>query len=110
MTTAIFIILCVILILMFAIYDKICEKNNTNVSSDESLLVQKEMDAFQKGLQQGWMHVNISLYKMWNELDILDFDSIQSKLQQTIENLANDPKEMKKWAERFKEYLNGRGN
>jgi hypothetical protein len=96
---------------MFAIYDKVCKREEIK---SESLQTRKqetgrELEIYRQGLQQGWMHVNISLYKMWTELDILDFESIQSKLQQTLEFLAKDPSELNKWAEKFKEYLKEQG-
>jgi len=111
MQTAIFILLCLAVLLMFAIYDKVCKKEEP--TKPENLQAgqgnPKELEIFRQGLQQGWIHVSISLYKMWNELEILDFDTLQSKLQQTLELLAKDPNELNKWAEKFKEYLKEQG-
>lgn len=96
---------------MFAIYDKVCKKEDSfkteNLQTGQGN--PREVEIYRQGLQQSWMHVNISLYKMWTELEILDFESIQSKLQQTLESLAKDPNEMNKWAEKFKEYLKEQG-
>lgn len=111
MQTAIFILLCLLVFLMFAIYDKICKKEEPvkteNLQTGQGN--QRELEIYRQGLQQSWMHVNISLYKMWTEMEILDFDSLQSKLQQTLETLASNPNEMNKWAEKFKEYMMEQG-
>ena len=107
MQTAILIILCLSILLMFAIYDKVCKLEEP--TKPESLQTgqgtPRDLNIFRQGLQQGWMHVNISLYKMYTELEILDFDSLQSKLQQTIESLSTNSDEMNKWSIKFREYL-----
>lgn len=108
MDYVIIILLCLIILILFTVYDKVSTKVS-NVKKEDlqnaGFSNQKELEIFRQGLHQGWMHVNISLYKMWSEMDILDFDSIQNKLQQTLENLANNPNELNKWYEKFKEYL-----
>lgn len=111
MQTTILILLCLLVLLMFAIYDKVCKREEP--TKPEALQTghgtPREIDIFRQGLQQGWMRVNISLYKMWNELDILDFDTLQNKLQQTLESLATNQDEMNKWATKFEEYLKEQG-
>jgi hypothetical protein len=104
MLTAIFILQCVLVLLFFS-----NNKNSKSTTNNDLQINQQgnpnSIDIFRQGLQQSWMHVNVSLYKMWNELEILDFQSLQTKLQQTLESLTKDPAEMTKWAEKFKEYL-----
>lgn len=109
MQTAILIILCLIILLLFAIYDKVCKVPYKSEDFQTSQGTPKDLDIFRQGLQQGWMHVNVSLYKMWTELEILDFDSLQSKLQQTLESLATNPDELNEWSLKFKEYLKEQG-
>ena len=111
MQTAILILLCLLVLLIFAVYDKVCNRNEPfkPESLQNGQSTSKELNIFRHGLQQGWMHVNISLYKMYTELDILDFESLQSKLQQTLESLASDPEELNKWQTKFKEYLKEQG-
>jgi len=96
---------------MFAIYDKVCK--NENSTKPEILQTghgsPRDLDIFRQGLQQGWTHVNIALYKMYTELEILDFDSLQSKLQQTIDALATNSEELNKWSVKFREYLKEQG-
>jgi hypothetical protein len=109
-TVIIVMLLCLIIYLLFGIYDKLSKKEDFKVESLQSGQANpRDINIFRQGLQQSWMHVNISLYKMWNDLDILDFDSIQTKLQQTLESLSKDQEEMNKWAEKFKEYLKEQG-
>jgi len=111
MQTAMLIILCLSILLLFAIYDKVCKREEP--IKPESLQTgqgtARDLDVFRQGLQHGWMHVNVSLYKMYTELEILDFDSLQSKLQQTLEGLATNPEELNKWSLKFKEYLKEQG-
>lgn len=106
MLTAIFILQCVLVLLFFS--------SNKNSKTNNDLQINQgnpnNIDIFRQGLQQSWMHVNVSLYKMWDEQEILDFQSLQTKLQQTLESLTKDPAEMTKWAEKFKEYLKQQEN
>jgi len=100
---------CLIILLIFAVYDKVSQRSNEEVPNSEKLMFgqanTRDMEIFRQGLQQSWMHVNISLFKMWKDLDILDYESIQTKLQQTLEALTKNPTEMNEWAEKFKVYL-----
>jgi len=96
---------------MFVIYDKVCKIDEPNKLEDLQIGhgTPRDLDIFRQGIQQGWMHVNISLFKMYAEFDFLDFDSLQSKLQQTLEDLATNPEELNKWSVKFKEYLKEQG-
>jgi len=101
MITAIFILQCVLVLLLFSANNLKSKNNDLQINQENP----HNIDIFRQGLQQSWMHVNVSLYKMWDEQEILDFQSLQTKLQQTLESLTKDPAEMTKWAEKFKEYL-----
>jgi hypothetical protein len=67
--------------------------------------IYNEQIAITKGIQQSWQTINIALFKMYREMDILDFDSIQQKLTSTINQLATNPNEMNKWQKELNEYL-----
>lgn len=103
-------LLCLIIVLLFSIYGKISKDAPKKEELVAGIASPKELDIYRQGIQQGWMHVNVSLYKMWNELDILDFENIQSKLQQTLEILASNPDELMKWHKKLNEYLKAQGN
>lgn len=99
MEIMIFILQCLVILLIFAVYDKVSNKNNIIQQNS------KEIDIFTNGVKQGWLHVNISLFKMWNDLDILDYDTMREKLQENLQLIANDEQAMKTWAEKFKTYV-----
>lgn len=96
--------------MVFATYDKVCNREPIKPESlQNGQGTSRDLNIFRQGLQQGWMHVNISLYKMYTELEILDFESLQIKLQQTLEALATNPEELNEWSAKFKEYLKEQG-
>lgn len=109
MIHAIFIMQCLViiflfvlsLIIVFALYS---ESENSPKKADP----QKEVAIFKDGVQHSWAAINISLYKMWNQLDILDFDNLQEKLQITINELTTNPVLMEEWNKKFTEYLKER--
>ena len=110
MMIAILIIQCLILLIMFAIYGVVKEKNLKKPFNNNNIEGEKNEEIFRSGLQQTWVYVNISLYKMYRELDILDFDSIQNKLQQTLDDLVKSPEKMEKWAKKYNEYVENQGS
>jgi len=102
MLTAVFIMQCVILlaILIVSGFFAIQKKQETQNIPDP-----RELNIFKEGLQRTWTIVSISLYKMWSELDILDFDSLQEKLQSTLNDLTSDQKLLAEWSKKFNEYM-----
>lgn len=111
MMIAIFIVQCLILLIMFAMYGAVKERNSKkSVNAPNDIENGRDIEIFRSGLQQTWTYVNVSLYKMYRELDILDFDSIQNKLQQTLDDLVKSPEEMEKWAKKFNDYVKNQGS
>ena len=102
MGIAVFIMQCLIVLLIFGAYDRLIKPNDQphldNVPT-------KEMEIFRHGAKQNWLTINVCLYKMWNELEILDYDNISTKLQQTLEELTNSPEKLEEWAKKFNEYI-----
>jgi len=107
MLTAILILQCLIIIILFALYGQNSTYLQKTFSNNNNT---KELEIFRSGLKQTWMYVNVSLFKMWNELDILDYDSLQSKLQQTLDDLSQNPKKMEEWSQKFNEYMKNQEN
>lgn len=99
MTSAIIILLCLVIFIQFAIYDKV------NIKQKEQDTQSNDLEIFRQGARQNWITINVCLFKMWNELDILDFESIQNKLQETIQELTNDPKKLDEWGKKFNDYF-----
>ena len=100
MLTAIFIMQCVILIFLLIIALQFNKNHNKNEEPP-----QRELTIFKEGLQRTWTIVSISLYKMWNDLDILDFDSLQEKLQKTLNELTSDQTKLEEWSHKLNEYM-----
>jgi hypothetical protein len=103
MQTAILTLLCVIIILLFLINDNILKikNSNNNVSNNN----EKELELFRQGARQNWITVNVCLYKMYTELEILDYDSLQNRLRQNIEELTANPKILDEWGKKYNDYL-----
>jgi uncharacterized membrane protein len=101
MLTAIFITQCLILIFLFIGAFQF-NKNNNQENENPST---NEITIFKEGLQRTWNIVNVSLYKMWKDLEILDFDSLQETLQKTLNELSDDPVKMEEWFKKFNDYI-----
>lgn len=110
MMIAIFIVQCMILLIMFVMYGTVVENKSKEPNNDIKDVDKRDIEIFRSGLQQTWTYVNVSLYKMYRELDILDFDSIQNKLQQTLDELVKSPEEMERWAKKFNDYVKNQEN
>lgn len=92
-------------------YGAVIDRNfKKSVNAPNDIENGRDIEIFRSGLQQTWTYVNVSLYKMYRELDILDFDSIQNKLQQTLDELVKSPEEMEKWAKKFNDYVKSQGS
>ncbi|MFW6173248.1 MAG: hypothetical protein ACOC5T_05835 [Elusimicrobiota bacterium] len=102
MILAILILQCVMILFLFIIGLEIVRKNYLQ---DNQKDLPNNLEDFKKGSNETWIAVVISLYKMWNDLDILDFDSLQGKLHETISNLTKDPREFEKWSHKFNNYM-----
>jgi len=109
MLTAILIIQCLLLIFMLVIGIEVAKKSEKKDAPPGS--IPKEMlTTFKEASQQTWMAITISLYKMWQELDILDFDSLQSQLQKTLNELTANPQDFEEWSQKFNEYMKEKHN
>jgi len=106
MLTAIIILQCTMLLILFGIYGNISKKEEHK----ESLPNNDSFERYSDGLEQTWIAINISLYKMYNDLDILDFDTLHAKLKNTIEELSKDPNQMKEWKAKLIEHMNETSN
>ena len=97
---------CLILGLIYFIQEKL-NKNNKQIEAP--LKKEQELEFFRHGARQNWFAVNICLYKMWDEMDILDYDVLTQKLQQNLEEMINNPDRLKEWSDKFNEYVNQQG-
>jgi len=104
MVVAVLIIQCLVLLLLFLLYGNQIYKNNPQ-EKEQAQIPNKELDIFRQGARQNWLTVNVCLYKMWTELEILDYDNISSKLQETLEELTSDQNKLEEWASKFNIYI-----
>jgi len=65
----------------------------------------KPKEDFFEGKLQLWSLVNVALFKMYTELEILDYDNIKNKLAETMDELTRSQEIMKKWGNKFEEYI-----
>ncbi len=49
--------------------------------------------------------VTIALYKMYSNLEILDFESLSENLHKNISDLIKDPEALKEWDHKLYEYM-----
>ena len=76
-------------------------KNNVN----KTALQISESPEFQAGLNHGFSLIQICLFKMWEDQEILDFDSISDEIKQTLNNVTQDKESFMKWQDKYVEYL-----
>jgi len=107
------ILISVILLFILHVVDTISikmdyrDKNKNNDNSNKKPI--QETEEFKAGLNYGFSLVQISLYKMWSEQDILDFDSINNNVKNNILTLSKSPEDFNKWQSQFVEYIKNNG-
>lgn len=73
------------------------ENNNSNLP--------KITQDFKNGINYAWSVMQVCLYKMYKENDILDFDNIFQDILKNINTLSNNNDEMKKWNIEYIKYI-----
>lgn len=99
MLISILILQCFIMLLIFMLFGTLSAYKNITPNSNNDL------EIYKRGLQQNWILVNICLYKMWNEMEIIDFESLHKKLQEHLEFFSQNPQELEKWQMDLQKYL-----
>jgi hypothetical protein len=106
-------LLAVIIILLF-----ISQKNPTTVINNNSLpeyyddeeiefdeenniVVTKD---FRNGISYAWSVMQVCLFKMYKQNDILDFDNLFTDVMENVQELSNNSEEMKKWNDDYIKY------
>jgi len=104
MNIAILIFLAVIMLALFNLIDRVARLDNGK--KQEVVQPQSsQMMHFKNGGMHTWMMVNIALYKMYSELEILDYDSLQDKLTKTLEELSANENILAEWSQKFHAYV-----
>jgi ABC-type transport system involved in multi-copper enzyme maturation permease subunit len=98
-------ILILILILMALFYIAFKLDNSTSTSNSDPNVPLHETKEFQLGLNHAFSLIQICLYKMWSDQDILDFDSINKDIQNNLINITKDPNDFNLWQNKYVEYL-----
>jgi hypothetical protein len=110
MTIAILIIQALILLVCFQLLEKIQNIQTTNSNHLDQQIATEKLQGFKHGSIHTWSLINISLFKMWTDSEILDFDSLYGKLSQTIQDLSINPKKLEEWETKYKSHVEERKN
>lgn len=62
-------------------------------------------DDFNYGQLHSWIMTQISLFKMYKEDKLLDFDSIFKEISTNIQDITNNPDTLRKWNKEYVDYL-----
>jgi hypothetical protein len=99
------VLVIVLLLLILLVVNAISIKMDyLNKDSSEKKAV-NETPEFQAGVNHAFSLVQICLYKMWSDQDILDFDSLNDNIKSNLMIITNNPDNFKKWHEQYTEYL-----
>ena len=79
--------------------------NNSNNYTNNKQINPHDTPLFKAGAGQAFTLVQIVLYKMWNENEILDFDNMNIDIQKHIMDLTTSPADLQKWNTKFLEYM-----
>lgn len=92
-------------------HDKFYDEFVKNKSiKNESRLTDPNDPNFKKGVDYSWGILQISLYKMFKEDKLLDFDSLFIEISNNIKDLSGNEQELLKWNDEYAEYLKNRIN
>ena len=67
-------------------------------------------DLFRSGLVHLWMLTQLSLYKMYTENYLIDFDGTAAQLNKELSILSNNQGELVKWQAEYNKYLASKAN
>ena len=93
-------ILLLILLVTHAISIKMNYLNN-----DEEQIQTQNTPEFQAGVNHAFSLIQISLYKMWSEQELLDFDSINDNIKNNILTITKNQENFKTWHNKYIEHL-----
>lgn len=87
--------------------DKINHKldNKTNTDNNIKAVDTYNNPIFREGIDYAFNVIRISLFKMWKDQDILDFENIDETIKHNIHELTNNPDKLKKINEQYQEYI-----
>ena len=104
--TTLVILQCLVVLLLFVIYGKLTENKKDEVNNNNIQLTEpQKIELYKNGARENWLITNVCLYKMWEELDILDYESLKEKLQRNLEELTSKPEVLNEWREKFNDYI-----
>ena len=80
---------------------KITEKNPTQDSV--------ETPEFKAGMNHAFYLVQMCLYKMYHEEELLDFESINNDIKNNLLNITEDKQKFNTWFNKYNEFLKSKG-
>jgi hypothetical protein len=81
---------------------------NNNIKNKKTEHPQKEVnqqELFANGANYSWITVQVALYKMWQEMNILDFENMVKELSTQFQFFNTNTSEFKNWHAKYIEYL-----
>jgi hypothetical protein len=99
-----------ILILILLIVNSIYIKIGSNIDTKDNKPPINETKEFAAGMNHGFSLVLIALYKMWEEQNILDFDSLNEDLKTNVFTITSSPDKFLTWQNKLTEYIKNKNS
>lgn len=64
--------------------------DNFNIFLDSFNNKNPEESLYKDGVMDTWLFVNLSLFKMWKDSDLLDFEALHCKLKENYDTMLSD--------------------
>jgi len=93
------------LMLLYVITQKSTPETNAVISSNPLEDIPQLREMYVKAVANSITMTHIALFKMYADMQILDFDSISTEMKKNFEILATNPLVLKEWEARFSEYI-----
>lgn len=101
-------IISIFLLLLLLIANTINTKLDyifNNDYEEENLDNKHDNPEFKAGVNHGFSLIQICLYKMYSDLSILDFDSLNDDIKANLLDLTKSPENFQNWQNKYINYL-----
>lgn len=72
--------------------------------------ISKMREHYIKSLNNTITIAHLSLFKMYDEMQILDFDTISEEMKRNMELLVSNPQMLQEWDKKFYQYISSKTN
>ena len=77
---------------------------NLNNPAVTSMINQASVSARAEGIDSGLNVALLAIYKMWQDGDIVDYQSLAETVVKNVKSFSSNKKEYDKWAKKFNDY------